>query len=199
MFALNRANDAHSLWSIAVSVATLLDDRKRGVEAISEPTRLLCKTLIGRDDGEITQFLLCKVTSLKNLRSEFVNRDIEEALNLARVHIHREHAMSARDRDTVCDQASGDGNARLILLIGTAIGIVGDDGGDAGSGGAFKRIDHDQQFHNGAVDRRAEGLDDEHIAATYIIIDFHEDIFVAKLKNICITQWNMQVLTDSGR
>src|SRR5579864_6897175 len=109
MFALHRANDAHRLWSTTVSVATLLDDRKRGVEAVSEPTRFLRETLIGRDDGEIAQSFLCKVTSLKNLRSQFVNRDIKEALNLACVHIHREHAMSARDRDTVRDQASGDG------------------------------------------------------------------------------------------
>jgi hypothetical protein len=66
-------------------------------------------------------------------------------------------------------------------------------------GGTFERVDHDEQFHDRAVDGKAERLDDEHIAPTHIIIDFHEDIFVTELKNICISEGDMQMLTNGCR
>jgi hypothetical protein len=40
---------------------------------------------------------------LENLGGQFVNGDIKEALNLARVHIHGQDAMRTGDGDTVCD------------------------------------------------------------------------------------------------
>src|SRR5215467_3423072 len=134
---LNRTDDAHCLGSTGIAMATFLDDSQRGVEAISEPTSFLRKAFIGGDNRQMLQLLLCEVTRLKNLCSQFVNRDIEEALNLACMHIHRKHTMGTGNRDAIRNQTGSDGNAWLVLLIGTAIGVVGNNGGDASSGGTF--------------------------------------------------------------
>src|SRR6266702_2304615 len=196
MLALNRTNDAHRLRNAIIAMAAFLYNSERCIQAISKLARLLCKAFVGRNDDEITQLLLSKVTRLNNLRGEFVNRDVEETLDLAGMHVHSEHAMRPGNRNAVCNQAGGDRHTRLIFLVGAAISIVGDDSGDARSGGPFERIDHDEQFHNGAVDRGTEGLNDEYIVAAHIINDFDKDIFVAKLKNIGIAKWNAQVLAD---
>src|SRR5690348_5656559 len=100
------------------------------------------------------------------------------------MHIHRENAMSAGDGDAISNQASRDGDARLIFLIGATVGEVGNDGSNTSSGGAFECINHNEQFHNRAIDRRTERLNHKNVTATHIIIDFYEYIFIAKLKNI---------------
>src|SRR2546421_4089839 len=197
MLALNGTNDAHGLRNAVIAVAAFLYNSEWRIQAISKLARLLCKALVGRNDDEITQLFLSKVTRLNNLRCEFVNRDVEETLYLARMHVHSKHAMCSGNRDAVRNQAGSDRYTRLIFFVGAAISIVGDDGGDARGGRTFERVDHDEQFHDGAIDRGAEGLNDEYVVAAHIIIDFDKDIFVAKLKNIGIAKWNARVVADN--
>src|SRR5436190_3713073 len=123
MLTLNGTNDAHRFRNTVIAMAAFLYDSERRVQAISKLTRLLCKALVGRNDDEITQLFLSKIMRLDNLRGEFVNRDVEETLDLARMHVHREHAMCSSNRNTVCYQAGSDRHARLIFFVGTAISI----------------------------------------------------------------------------
>src|SRR3712207_8025165 len=51
----------------------------------------------------------------------------------------------------------------LVALVGAAVGVVGDDGGDPPGGGALERVDHDQQLEDRAAERAGEGLDDEDV------------------------------------
>src|SRR5215469_6782371 len=198
MFAFNRTNDAHGLRNAIIAMATFLYNSEWRIQAISKLACLLCKAFVGRNNNEITQLFLSKVMRLDNLRGEFINRDVEETLDLARVHVHCKHAMCSGNRNAVCNQASSNRYTRLVFLIGAAVSIVGDDGGDARGGGPFERVNHNEQFHDGAIDRRTERLNNEYVVAAHIIIDFDEDIFVAKLKNIGIAKWNTQVLADSN-
>ena len=180
-------------------MATFLYNSQRGIETIGEFTRLLRKTLVGGNHCKIIHIFFDEVTRLEYLGGQFIDGDIKEALYLARVHIHGQDAVGAGDGNAVGDEAGGDGDARLVFFIGTAIGIVGNDGGDAGGGGALEGVDHDEEFHNGAIDGEAEGLNDKYVAPTHVVVDLHEDIFIAELKNICVTEWDAQMFADRSR
>src|SRR5579885_999321 len=194
--ALDAADNILGLRLPVIAQAALLDDGKRGVEPVGQFARLLGKALIGRDDGEVAQFHLGEIPCLQDLRGQFIDGNVEKTLNLPGVHVHRQHAVRARDGDAVGDQPRGDGNARLILLVGAPIGIVGDDGGDAIGGGTFERIDHNEQFHNRAIDGRAERLNDKDILAAHILIDFDKNILITELKYVGIARWNAKMATD---
>src|SRR5579859_3756356 len=155
----------------------LLNYGKRCVQAISQLASLLRKALIGGYDDIISLLFLNKITRQQNLRRQFIHGYIEESLDLTRVHIHGQHSMSASYRNAICDQASGDRHTRLIFLVRATIGVIGNNGSDPGGGCTFEGINHDEQFHDGAIDRGAERLNNEHIAPAYIIIDLYKYIF----------------------
>ena len=196
MAALDAADDVLGLGLPVVAQAPLLDDGEGSIEPVGQLARLLGEALVGGDNGEFVQFHLGKVAGLQDVRGQFIDGDVEEALNLSGVHVHRQHAMCARDGDAVCDQAGGDGNARLILLVCSSIGIVGNHCGDTIGGGAFEGIDHNEQFHNRTIDGRAEGLNNKDILPAHIFIDFDKDILITELKHVGIAQRNAKMATD---
>src|SRR5579875_2874009 len=144
MTALDAADDVLGLGQTAVAQAKLLDDGERGVEPICQLARLLGEAFVSGDNREIVYLLLDKVARLENLRGQFIDGDVEKTLDLPGVHVHCQHAVRARDGDAIGDQAGGDGNARLIFLIGASIGIVRNHSGDAVGGGTFESVDHDK-------------------------------------------------------
>jgi hypothetical protein len=68
--------------------------------------------------------------------------------------------------------------ARAAVLAGIA--EIGDRGGDAAGGGALQRIDHDDEFHQVVVGRRAGRLQDEDILAADVLQDFDIDLAVGE-------------------
>ena len=144
MSAVDAADDAHSFYMAVVAKAPFFDDCQWCVKTIGQFTCLFGETLVGGDDRKVVHFLLYKVARLEYLRGQFIDRYVEKALDLARVHIHSEDALRSSDGDAVSNQAGRDGDTRLIFLIGAAIGIVRNNRGDAGSGGAFEGVYHDQ-------------------------------------------------------
>ena len=84
--------------------------------------------------------------------------------------------VSTRSTPTVSQQVGHDlgrdrhaRRARPAVLAGIA--EVGDHGGDAAGRGALERIDHDQQFHQVVVGRRAGGLHHEDVLAAHVLLD----------------------------
>ena len=83
---------------------------------------------------------------------ELVHGNIEEALQLALMKIERKDAVCTGNLQHVGDEARGDRHARLIFLVGAAVAVVRNDGGDAACRGALERVDHDQELHDGGAD-----------------------------------------------
>src|SRR5436305_14726586 len=100
-----------------------------------------------------------------------VHRDIEEALHLLRVQIHREHAAHPGGMKEIRHELGGDRNARLILPVLSCVTKKRNDGGDAIGTGAARRIDHDEQLHEMLVGWRTSRLNDENITAANILLD----------------------------
>jgi hypothetical protein len=95
-----------------------------------------------------------------------VDRHVEEALDLPRMEIHREHPVDSGRLDHVGDEAGGDGLAGRGLLVLARVGEPWHDSRDAVRGGQLRRLDHDHELEQVVVRRLpVAGLDDEDVRA----------------------------------
>ena len=117
-------------------------------------------------------------------RGQLVDRDVEEALDLALVEVHRQHPVGAGDGDHVGDEAGRDRDARLVLLVRPAVGVVRDDRRDPPGAGPLEGVDHDQQLHDRLVDRVAGRLDEEDVLLADVVEDLDEDVLVGELEDL---------------
>ena len=104
-------------------------------------------------------------------RGHVVHRLLEEALDLAGVEVHGEHAVGAGVLEHPGDEAGGDRLARGGLLVLAGVAEPRRDGDHAVGGGADRRVDHEHQLHQRVVGGdaglrvAAGGLDDEDVRA----------------------------------
>ena len=103
-----------------------------------------------------------------------IHRHREEPVHLRRVQRHRQHPASTRGDQQVGHQAPADGHPGHVLLVRAPVGVVRDHRGDARGGRAPGRVQHQQQFGEMLLDRRAERLDQEDVAfaAVGLQLDF---------------------------
>jgi len=125
---------------------------------------------------------------------DFIHRDAEKTLNLPGVQVHREHPVGTGDGDEVGHQPGGDGDSRLVLLIGTAIGIIRDYGGDAPCGVPLEGVYDYEQFDQVPVHGRAGRLNQKDIFGPYAREKLGEDVFVGELKHLDFPQLHAQVI-----
>ena len=100
-----------------------------------------------------------------------INGDIEKALDLGCVQVHRQNSVRTGCGDEVCDKLCGDGVAALCLAVLAGIAEVRHDGRNASGGSPSHRVDHDEQFHKVVVDMVAGGLNNEHVLAANRLIN----------------------------
>ena len=109
--------------------------------------------------------LVEEVLGQHRARDQVVDRDLEEALDLAGVQVHREHAVGAGGLQHARHEPGGDRLARQRLLVLARVAVPGRDGDDPVRRGALGRVDHQQQLHQVAVHRRVGRLHDEDVRA----------------------------------
>ena len=96
---------------------------------------------------------------------------LEEALDLAGVEVHRQHAVDADGLEALGDDAGGDRLARRGLLVLARVAVPGHHGDDPVRRGALRGVDHHQQLHQRVVRRHpvrgvgGGGLDEEDVGA----------------------------------
>src|SRR6266566_8462492 len=100
-----------------------------------------------------------------------VHRDVEKALYLLRVQVHREHAAHSGSMKKIRHELGGDGDARLIFPILSRIAEERDDRRNAIGAGPTCRINHDEQLHEMLVGWRTSRLNDENVTAANIFLD----------------------------
>ena len=145
---------------------------------------------------EVVELLVAEVVREHVDRGQLVDRDVEEALDLALVEVHREDAVGAGDRDHVGDEAGRDRHPRLVLLVRAAVRVERDHRRDPPGAGALERVDHDQQFHDRLVDRVARRLDEEDVLLADVVEDLDEDVLVRELEHLGRARARCR---DSGR
>ena len=107
-----------------------------------------------------------------------IDRNIEKALHLLRVQIHRQHAIHAGGGEKIGDQLGGDRHPRLVFAILPGVAKERDHRRDALGARPPGRVHHDEQLHQVLVGRRAGRLDDENIATADVLVDLDEGLAV---------------------
>ncbi len=125
-----------------------------------------------------------------------IDGNIEEALDLRGVQVHREDPIGSGRRDQIRHQLGGDRNPRPVLLVLARITVVGDHSRDSGSRGAFQSIEQNQQLHEVLVHWRAGWLNDEDVRAADVLVDLTEDLAVGEIERLHPPEVQIQVLTD---
>ena len=104
-------------------------------------------------------------------RVEVIDRNVEKALDLGGVQVHRQHAVGPGPGDQVGHQLGRDRHPAFVLAILPGVAEIRDHRRDPLGTGPLAAVDHDQQFHQVVVDRRAGRLDEEHVAAADVLVD----------------------------
>ncbi len=188
------ADDIHHL-AFAGAIAPLVDDRQRCVvEPLGQCTRTHDAADIGADDHQV----LVAVARLDICRhhrggEEIVGRDVEEALDLSRVEIDREHALGPCLGNQIGYQLGRNRSPRAGFAVLAGIAEIGHDCCNASRRSALERVDADQQFHQIVVGRIAGRLDDEHVFAAHVLVDLDEDLLVGKAAHLRIHQRHFEI------
>ena len=132
------------------------------------------------DDGQVVLKILPDVRDHDGRAVEVVHRNIKETLDLAHVQVHGEDALGPGGAKQIRHQLGADGHPGRHLPVLAGVAEIGDDRGDAPGRGPFHRVDHDQQFHEVVIGRRAGGLDQKDVPAPDVLADLHPDLPVAE-------------------
>jgi hypothetical protein len=127
---------------------------------------------------------------------QLVDRDVEEALDLALVKVHRQHPIRAGDGDHVRDQAGGDRDPGLVLLVRPAVGVERDDRRDPTCARPLEGVDHDQELHDRLVDGMARRLDEEDVLLADVVENLDEDVLVGELEDLDLAGLGIEVAGD---
>ncbi len=179
VFAAHVADDVHHL-RFARPLAPLVDDGELGVDPLGESARTHHAADVRRYDHHVGKLLVLRlhVSRHHGHREEVVRGDVEEALDLAGMQVHRQHAIGAGLGDHVGDELGRNGRAAGRPAVLASIAEIGDDRRDAPRRGAHERIHHDQEFHEVVVGRHRRRLQDEDILAAHVFLDLDEDLLI---------------------
>ncbi len=165
--------------------AALVDDSEVNVESLRDCARAHDSADIGRDDRDFfLREALADVADEDGRGKEVIGRDIEEALDLSGVEVHREDAVGTGIGNHIGDELGRDRRTRSGFAILAGISEIGDDGGDAACRGAAQSVDDNQQFHYVIVGGVGGRLDNEGVSAADVILDFGEDFHIGEAPDI---------------
>ena len=143
--------------------AGLVADHHRAVEVLGVGVGPLRAAHVGRGDGEafgVGLLHLLEDAQEVVARIQVVHREVEETLNLVGVEVAGHQGVGPGGFDHIGDQLRTDGHARLVLAVLAGPAEVRNHGDHLVRGGALRRVDGQEQFHQ-VVGGREGGLDDE--------------------------------------
>ena len=135
---------------------------------------------VGRNHDQVVSHALLDGFHQNRCRIKVIHGNVEEALDLACVQIHGEHAVDTGGDQEIGHQLCRNRHSRTVFAILACIAKERQHGGDAVGAGTPHGIHHDEQFHQVLVGGRAGGLNDVHIAAADVLMDLDEGLAVRK-------------------
>ena len=188
---LHLADDVHHLGFVRPRPALVDDGELRVVELLRDGPGPHHASDVRRDHDRIGQLPAPDVPDEDRRGVDVVHGNVEEALDLVRVKVHRQRPVCPRGRDHVRHHLGRDGDphrARAAVLAGVA--EVRDDGGDARGRCPAYRVHHDDELHQVLVGRPAGGVDDEDVLPADRVVDLDVDLAVPKPAHRRPTGWD---------
>jgi hypothetical protein len=192
------ADDLH-LRDDARTGPPLVDDGQARIEALRERARAFDTAGVRRHDRHLTiAEALAQILQQDRVRVDVVDRNVEEALDLAGVQIDGQDARRARDGDEIGNQLRADGHAGRDLAILPGVSVVRNHGGQALCRRALERVQHQQQLHQVVVRGRARRLDHEDVAAADVLRDLDLHLAIAETTDLGLAQRHADRLADGA-
>ena len=203
--------DAHTAFHIAQHVhfghdpgflAPLVDHRKIGIDHLRKGTRADHAAHIRRDDHQALAPFghhALGVVREHGRGVEVVDGNVEEALNLTRMQIDRQHAVGPRFGDEIGNQLGCDGRARRVLAILPCVAEIRNHRRYAARRGALERVDDDQKLHEAVIRGTGGWLNNEDILAAHVVVDFDPYFRIGKLLDPRIRNRSKEFRGDAVR
>ena len=195
--ALDLADDVHHFGDVGLRPA-LVDDRQVAAQLLGQRARAHHAADVGRDDDQVVVVLALQVGQQHRRGVDVVDRDVEEALDLVGVQVHRQHALDAHRLEQVGHHLGADRHARRARpAVLARVAEVRDHGGDALRADArLSASTMMQQLHQVLVGRRAGRLDDEHVARADVLLDLDVDFAVGEAADLGLAELDAEVRGD---
>lgn len=125
----------------------------------------LCTSSIGRNDNSIlpASYRPLDVAQHQRLRPKVIHRDIEEALDLASMQVHRNNMLAPRHRQHIRHQLRRNGCPRLVFLVHAGIREAGNDCRDPPRTSGLAGRDENEELHEVVVHVVAARLDNKDV------------------------------------
>ncbi len=194
--AVDVADHVHHLGHAGL-LAPLVDDGEVGIQALRHRAGADHAADIGRDDDQVLAGEAAADVLHEHRRGhQIVQRDVEEALDLAGMQVEGQHPVGAGAGDQVGDQLGRDRRARAGLAVLPGIAVIGHHRGDPAGRAAAQRVDGDQHLHQVVIRREAGRLDHEDILAADVLQDLDEDLHVGEAPHRGLGQRDLQIGSD---
>ena len=125
-----------------------------------------------------------------------IDGDIEKALNLICVQVHRKNSVRACGSDYIRDEFCGDGISCLGFSVLTSVTEIRHNRRYSSGGSPPERVDHYEKFHEVLVDRSAGGLNYEYVPASYRFSEMYARFTIRKMSDFNVAQRNLQFFCD---
>ena len=183
---------------VAIAVASLVHDREARLDHLREADRVARAAGVRSDgdDAVPVQAEVAEVAREERQRGHVIDGDGEETLDLPGVQVHRQDPVGTGELEHVGDEASGDRLARLRLPVLPRVGEPRHDRGDPLRRRELRRLDHQQQLHQVAVDRLGSRLHDEDVGAADRLLVADVRLVVRKRLQLDVAELDVQVLGD---
>ena len=195
--ALDFTDDVHDFSDVGARTA-LVDDGEVDFESLGHGAGADNAADVRGNNHQVVVLAFDEVVEKNRGGVNVVDRDVEEALDLVGMEVHREDAVNADGLKHVGDDLGGDGHARgTRTAVLTGIAVVGDRSRDAAGGRTLEGVNHDHEFHQVVVRRSAGALKDEDVLAAHIVEQLNHDFAVAEAVDGGGAKGNVEIFRDS--
>ncbi len=163
---------------------------------LAELVGLLAETDIGGGHDQVGDLFGSEILDKDGHRVKVIDGDLEKALNLRTVQVHRQDAVGPRRLDAIGADASPDRDPRLVFLVPLGVGKIGNHRRDLSRAGAFERIDPEEQLDEVVVDRVIGPLNDEDVAAAHVFEHADENVALAEDVRLGRASSMLQAIAD---
>ncbi len=186
--ALHLADDVDDLGHV-LRRAALVDDREVGAEALGVAAGGLdgARRRGRRPRGCRSACRLARCSTKTRRGVEVVDRHVEEALDLRRVQVHRQHAVDARRGEQVGHELGRDGHARLVLALLPGVAEVRHHRRDARRAGPPGRVDEQEQL-DPVLRRGARRLDEVEVGSADGLVEADVELAVGEVLDMTLPE-----------
>ena len=189
------ADDVHD-FSNARFRTSLFNDGDRSTYTVSQFSGSCYAAKVRRNDGQVFQILGFYIICQKRCGHQMIDRNIEEALDLSCMKVHRYNSCHAGSGHEIGNQLGADRFTASCLAVLTSISIIWNNNSDVACRSSLERINHNQHFHQVIINRSTSRLNDKAVLTTDAFINHDLYFSIIEAAADCFTERDSNVVRN---